>query len=476
MTIGLSIGINTLAGNQFPVIQMESVLSDNYTLSIDTISVYPGDQAMININLHNLAPISGFEILFNYDVTALSLVSISNAGTRSNAFEYFTYRLEEGGIPGDVYVTGISDIDHSFTPGNLPSGDGSIFKALFYATNNQDFAGFSVPVEFAFRDLFNHYDNTLSDTAGVRIPQSSIIYNDGFVSILKATASGLGDINLNGIPYEIGDAIYLTNYFISPDLSPLDPVQRANSDVNQDGYAPSLADLVFLVLKMVGINGGNAKLAPSDGSAVSVDIEKNTGQFGLHYSSAVDIGGMLVTLHAPGKAPGDLIIHSQMQEAGMICDWRTDGDLIRVLIYSKTGHSMPAGDNRFFTIEKFAQFKIDSIELSTADGYILPAVLKDDDDSQVPGDFDLYQNYPNPFNPSTTISFNMPVSSEANLTVFDILGREIRTLAMGQLGAGYHEFIWDGKNNAGNSVSSGIYFYKLKTADYSAQKKMILLK
>ncbi len=450
--------------------------TDVYTLSIDTISVYPGYQALINFNLHNVVPISGFEILFNYDVTALSLSSISNAGTRSSAFEYFTYRLDAGGIPGDVRISGISDLDYSTTPGNLPSGDGPIFKILFYATSNQDFAGFSVPINFAFRDLLNNSDNTLKDSLGSMIPQGSIIYSDGYVSILEVTATSLGDINLNGIPYEIGDVIYFTNYFLNPAGSPLDPIQRANSDVNQDGYPATIADLVYLIVKLVNVGSGNPKLRYDDASSVAVGMDNADGRFSLNYDSPVDMGGMTVTLRAPEKVKNALLLASRMQEAGMTCDSRVDGDLIRILIYSDAGHSIPAGANNFFTIENSESFEIESIQVSTADGYILPVLLKDEPKSQLPEGFNLYQNYPNPFNPSTTISFDMAIMSKARLTVFDVLGREVRTLVSGQLGAGHYEFIWDGRNDKGNTVSSGIYFYKLKTADYSMQKKMMLIK
>ncbi len=487
MTISSSIGINALAGSRLAAIQIrqrpdqafrltESNSTDNYTLSIDTISVYPGEQALVNMNLHNLAPISGFEILFNYDVTALSLASISNAGTRTNAFEYFTYWFNAGGIPGDVHVSGISDLDYSGTPGNLLPGDGPIFKILFYATSNQDFAGFSIPINFAFRDILNHSDNTLKDSLGGLIPQSSIIYNDGFVSILKVAASDLGDINLNGIPYEIGDVIYFINYFLNPAGSPLSPLQRANSDVNQDGYSATIADLVYIVVKIVGIGSGGPKLRYDDASSVAVSIDSAADRFSLNYDSPVNMGGATITLRALEKVQNNLMFESKMNDAGMICDWKVDGDLIRVLIYSDAGRSIPAGANSFFAIDNSGAFKIENIQVSTADGYILPVLMKDDIRTQLPEGFRLYQNYPNPFNPSTTISFDMPVVSDATLIVYDVLGREVRTLVSGQLGAGHREFIWDGKDNMGNVVSSGIYFYRLETTEYSAQKKMMFIK
>jgi flagellar hook assembly protein FlgD len=96
--------------------------------------------------------------------------------------------------------------------------------------------------------------------------------------------------------------------------------------------------------------------------------------------------------------------------------------------------------------------------------------------SVLPTGFELYQNFPNPFNPSTAISFDLPKEAKVSLVVYNLLGQEIRQLVEAQLTAGHHAVTWDGKDGGGNAVSSGIYLYRLTTADYAAQKKMILIK
>jgi hypothetical protein len=94
----------------------------------------------------------------------------------------------------------------------------------------------------------------------------------------------------------------------------------------------------------------------------------------------------------------------------------------------------------------------------------------------IPERFILAQNFPNPFNPSTTIEFALPSKSDVSLKIYDILGREVKTLSAGKLDAGYHGVIWDGKNEAGSAVSSGIYFYKLKAGETIISRKMVLLR
>jgi photosystem II stability/assembly factor-like uncharacterized protein len=93
-----------------------------------------------------------------------------------------------------------------------------------------------------------------------------------------------------------------------------------------------------------------------------------------------------------------------------------------------------------------------------------------------PTDFQLYQNYPNPFNPTTQIAFSMPHEAQVKLVIYDILGRKIRTLLDGQRGAGMQSLNWDGLNDAGKNVASGIYIYKLVTSDYTMQKRMQLIR
>ena len=100
----------------------------------------------------------------------------------------------------------------------------------------------------------------------------------------------------------------------------------------------------------------------------------------------------------------------------------------------------------------------------------------------IPGEYVLYANYPNPFNPTTTIKYSIPEESNVQLTIYDIMGREVKTLVNGYMRIGYKEVVWDGKNNNGQQVSSGVYIYKLKATSVRNSKvfersaKLILLK
>jgi hypothetical protein len=103
------------------------------------------------------------------------------------------------------------------------------------------------------------------------------------------------------------------------------------------------------------------------------------------------------------------------------------------------------------------------------------------DDDQLPEVYSLSQNYPNPFNPSTEIVFGLPQQSRVRLAVYNLLGQEVRLLADGVLPAGNHVATWDGLNGAGNTLASGIYFYRLEArgdqvAPFVEVRKMLLLR
>ena len=100
----------------------------------------------------------------------------------------------------------------------------------------------------------------------------------------------------------------------------------------------------------------------------------------------------------------------------------------------------------------------------------------DDEPVSLPYDVTLHQNYPNPFNATTSIQLSLDKTDYVTLSIYDITGRLIRSLHNGELSAGTHTIIWDGLNESGKQVSSGMYFYKLKTSDESFTKSMVLLK
>jgi len=94
----------------------------------------------------------------------------------------------------------------------------------------------------------------------------------------------------------------------------------------------------------------------------------------------------------------------------------------------------------------------------------------------IPEEFSLIGNYPNPFNPSTTIRFQMPKAANVTLKIFDINGRLVRALVSQNMPAGYHNIVWDGTNDVGVKVGSGVYICLMQADGFTASRKMILIK
>jgi hypothetical protein len=103
-------------------------------------------------------------------------------------------------------------------------------------------------------------------------------------------------------------------------------------------------------------------------------------------------------------------------------------------------------------------------------------VLGTDDVVTQPKQFALYQNYPNPFNPTTVIAFQVDRPATVTLEIYNVLGEKVRTAMHSQTTAGHHQVEWDGSSDAGQPVSSGVYFAKLQMDDNSKMIKMCLMK
>jgi len=85
-------------------------------------------------------------------------------------------------------------------------------------------------------------------------------------------------------------------------------------------------------------------------------------------------------------------------------------------------------------------------------------------------------NFPNPFNPTTTISYNIPLDSKVSLEIYNIKGQHVKQLVSGSQPEGYYEVVWNGKDDAGKQVSSGIYYYRITACGKTLNKKMLMLK
>ena len=105
-----------------------------------------------------------------------------------------------------------------------------------------------------------------------------------------------------------------------------------------------------------------------------------------------------------------------------------------------------------------------------------PTATAIDDEPGVPAIFALAQNYPNPFNPETRIAYDLPTPATVQLDVFNMLGQKIRTLVAAEQPPGRHTVVWDGRDESGLSVATGVYVYRLATSSFETSRVMVLLR
>lgn len=123
--------------------------------------------------------------------------------------------------------------------------------------------------------------------------------------------------------------------------------------------------------------------------------------------------------------------------------------------------------------EKFYGMQLDNLYIHED---IAESVSAGSEAVELPTRFALEQNYPNPFNPTTTIQYQVPASAQVKLEIFNMLGQRIRTLIDQNRQAGSYQVVWDGKDDFGRNVATGMYVYRMQAADFTSVRKLILLK
>ena len=163
----------------------------------------------------------------------------------------------------------------------------------------------------------------------------------------------------------------------------------------------------------------------------------------------------------------------------------SEGDLVHISYELVEGADLPSEVTFFLGLANLPGTSMDPELLNVVCGYpeedspvvVETNALSLDENLTIPTQFALHQNYPNPFNPSTQISFDVPEGSElVRLNIYNILGKKVSTLLNNVMSPGKHKIEWNAKDNEGNPVASGIYFYELSSSSFTARKKMLLIR
>lgn len=181
---------------------------------------------------------------------------------------------------------------------------------------------------------------------------------------------------------------------------------------------------------------------------------------------SVAANGLTVEVTVSGVTPGKKVAGELVDASGTVVD-----------VIDKTGNNpftLTAPQEGMYRVNagfKDPQLKWDSTMVNISLTGVEPPMVTNEI-----REFQLYPNHPNPFNPSTRIQFSLPTADNIQLIVYNIRGQEVRTLASGFFQAGSYAFIWDGKNNNGKQLPSGVYIGVLKGSQELRSIRMVLTK
>jgi hypothetical protein len=485
----------------------EVIIGGAYGVEIEKLhDVLQGNMTQMAVMLTKMDTtqgLGGFDFLIAYDPTCLLFQQAIEApglyGDAPNCgWEYFTYRFGPygncgSGCPsGMVQVIGMAETndganhptcDVPFAPDPLadPPTTLTMFYLKFLVSNDRTLNCQLCPVRFFWYDCTN---NALSNADGSKLYTSVGVYdydnpnpinsldvefptylgaqeecydgkkdtaeanvdfqNGGVDIVCSDSIDAPGDININGLAYEIADAVMFTNYFIQGPSAFGTHIDAsiAASDANLDGVPLTVSDLVYLIRVVVGDAVPYAKVG-----SIAASYSNASGVLSVDG----DMGAALVVVEGTATATG---LNGVQVQQGMV-DHNTQ---ILVTGYDAEANTFTAFNGDFLEVSG----NVISVEFAAADGSMVNA-------NNVPMNFQVYQNYPNPFNPTTKITFDNPANKAWNVTIYNIAGQTVDRFA-GENGTRV-ELDWDASN-----LASGIYFYKVVAGDNVQTKKAVLLK
>ena len=194
--------------------------------------------------------------------------------------------------------------------------------------------------------------------------------------------------------------------------------------------------------------------------------------------------GVLVNVQVNGgTSEGDELI----EPGSVILNWQVNSQDVNVFMISMA-QLIHLGTQQYHYIKRIepygngtkiywwvtAQHIDGEISSTNVDSFLVGTLALDNE--PMPSTFKILGNYPNPFNPKTNINFSVKHTTEVDLTVFTLRGKLVRQFHLGLLSSGNKSIAWEGKDNFGNNVPSGVYVYRLRSEFHSEARKMTLLK
>ncbi len=463
--------------------------------------------------------IGGFDLLITYEDMAMSVDEVIPGSLLSTCgWEYFTWHLENGELcqtdceGGLLRVIGLAEINNGSPTVETDCGpEGwSLFGIKFRLDGRQYYECTTVPVSFYWTSC---EDNQIVSSNGTDRYLAHLVYShwypwvtqtpfpqdSAFIPGIKGVPIGMcndlpatsravdffhgsveipcepmditGDLNLNGLAYEVDDEAIFAAYFLNG-LSAFtvdQAVQEQTSDINRDGTTLTVEDYV-LIHRII-----NGWALPYDNPPASPDTVRFLHTFGPLYAATDDTLGAVAIVVAGNITPLPLL-------ANMVMEYSFDGTNTHIFIHAphgstdSTAYILAGPIVNLQSVNEILSISTCTYRGSRIDSRVdIVSDAGDNDDPNLPATFALHQNYPNPFNAGTVISFDLPRASEVNLEIINVLGNVVYRKKM-TCSAGTQQINWNGITTGGSEVASGIYYYRLTTGSFTDTKKMLLLK
>jgi len=395
-------------------------------------------------------------------------------------------------------VAAIIDGDATGLPSYEISGE-ELITFPIQSARNDSMTGYNVYQVIAGADTLVATTEPGDTTATVTVPANYVEYCYAVSASFQTDSYGVVNSKKSSpacaIPYTLGDADFDSNVSLSDLLAVADYVLEASApteaqfrgaDVNKDEQI-NIQDVVLIVDIIYGSYGRHlatdvesiAELSLRNGGGTSLLLDLAYDGFvrGIQFDLSADMSSLLF---------GSPLLN-ELQEGVMINSHTLEDGSTRVLAVNMTGGLLGFSADGFITVPvtinagRSERVKVDisGVQLIGQDGQNIPVHAKGDGSvalELIPMQYALYQNFPNPFNPVTEIQFDVPDVSVVDMVVYNLMGQQVRRLVNGELQAGYHRVVWDGLNDRGEPVSTGVYIYSLTSPSFHNTKKMVLLK
>lgn len=447
-------------------IQVIETAQDLLTASSQQGGVPGSAERLVPFWISNSVDIYGFQFTFRWDPTKLYADSI--VGT--DAIEGFSVwdNLEDSAVVGNATV-----LVFGLAGETIPAG-----------------------VDTVVYPAFSVFPDAEPGEVDILIENAREAINPGYPSLPLGMVNGkfiidmFGDANVDRI-VDVGDVVSVVAYI----LGNIDLTSRQflAADVVPDSSI-DVFDLGAIINIILGRWTGPSPSPYFDSEPMAIvrldyeDLRPGaTGEVKVMADLEVPVAGAQIEINYD---PEQLSF-----EPPQLSDWsdkfiveykdNKQGKLI-VLLYNLSNDPISPGEGNMLSLPVTVspnvnniKLEIDEILLADENAVKIPV---DDGKTSTPIAFELSQNYPNPFNPSTTIKFTLPSPEDGGSTlsttlkIYNVLGKVVRTLIDEPIAPGVHHKIWDGRDEEGNQVASGIYFYRLRAGALQDTKKMVLLK